>query len=699
MTGDARREARLDRCVAAVAAIVTLGIYAATLGPVVYVGDSGELVACADRLAVAHPTGYPLYLIAGKLFSTVVPFGSVAWRMNLFSAVSGAGAAAAIVFLMLRVGAPRMAALATSLVYALGPSFWLQSVVARVYTLSVLLIVLALIALHRFVTTGSRRDHALFFLLFGLSLSVHTFSIGLLPLWLYLFVARRGWRTVGVVGLGLSFWLFVLGLSFYLYLPLRAQVNVPSKLGHWGDLHRPDELIDYLTRADLWSRAWVDSAATAASAVLDWATSIPGELVFVFPFLALLALRKIASDRFLHGLLLVALVSAALVILHGNRFDIFITHRYYLPTYLVFSVLGGVGLAHLQRRIPLRGPAAVLVLALPLASVLVHGSRVDRSEHRIGDAFNRALLGSLPEESVLVADQDNVFFNLVVLRRVEGVRPDVSLYHVSHPELPAILVRETRRPVFFTHRSHDPPPGKILVSEGLVYRMIDHDAPWRFTDAFADPPFAGVDRHVRYGDMHTTALLVHYFALQADHYEYVDRERADEAVERMCVAGAIHPYAHNVAANYYERHGRYDEARAKYEDTRRVEGKPRPEIARALVTLAALERVEALRDRIAAEDPVPRPREAFERGRRLLEAGRRQEALPDLFRARRALPADLGITRTLARALFELELLVPARELLRDAFERHPRDRDLRETLRSLERLLRFPDSHPGYGA
>lgn len=53
-------------------------------------GDSGELIISAYQLSIAHPPGYPLFTILGKIF-TFLPFGSVAWRVNLMSALCGVG--------------------------------------------------------------------------------------------------------------------------------------------------------------------------------------------------------------------------------------------------------------------------------------------------------------------------------------------------------------------------------------------------------------------------------------------------------------------------------------------------------------------------------------------------------------------------------------------------------------------------------
>jgi len=82
--------------------VAAFAVYLWTLCPTVWVGDSGELTAAAWTLGTPHPTGYPLWLLLAKAFATVFPFGSVAWRMNFFSALCAAGA----VFLILELYAP-----------------------------------------------------------------------------------------------------------------------------------------------------------------------------------------------------------------------------------------------------------------------------------------------------------------------------------------------------------------------------------------------------------------------------------------------------------------------------------------------------------------------------------------------------------------------------------------------------------------
>jgi hypothetical protein len=55
-------------------------------------GDSGGAFAAAVyTLGIPQPTGYPTYVLLGKLFM-LLPWGARAWRLNLFAALAGAGA-------------------------------------------------------------------------------------------------------------------------------------------------------------------------------------------------------------------------------------------------------------------------------------------------------------------------------------------------------------------------------------------------------------------------------------------------------------------------------------------------------------------------------------------------------------------------------------------------------------------------------
>ena len=64
--------------------LIAILVNTSTLAPTVTLVDSGELIVAARFLGVAHPPGFPLYLMLAHLAS-LVPIGNVAERINFGS--------------------------------------------------------------------------------------------------------------------------------------------------------------------------------------------------------------------------------------------------------------------------------------------------------------------------------------------------------------------------------------------------------------------------------------------------------------------------------------------------------------------------------------------------------------------------------------------------------------------------------------
>lgn len=116
-------------------------LYAHTAAPSVLSGDSGEFQFAAPLLGVPHPTGYPLYIMLGKL-ATLLPISDIAHRVTLVSALAGAGTVALLALLLLRVTGSLLAALIAAVALAVAPGLWHLSTIAEVYTLNTLLLTL-----------------------------------------------------------------------------------------------------------------------------------------------------------------------------------------------------------------------------------------------------------------------------------------------------------------------------------------------------------------------------------------------------------------------------------------------------------------------------------------------------------------------------------------------------------------------------
>src|SRR3989304_9859212 len=78
----------IDRLLAVVIFCASFTVYLLTLAPTIYIEDAAEFAAAVPTLGITHPSGFPLYMLLGKLFTILVPFGNMAFRVNLFSAAT-----------------------------------------------------------------------------------------------------------------------------------------------------------------------------------------------------------------------------------------------------------------------------------------------------------------------------------------------------------------------------------------------------------------------------------------------------------------------------------------------------------------------------------------------------------------------------------------------------------------------------------
>jgi tetratricopeptide (TPR) repeat protein len=96
------RPAKVRLACAAVVFIISIALYARTLAPAVTLVDSGELIVAVRTLGVAHPPGFPLYVLLAHI-ATLFPIASVAVRVNFASALFAALAASMLTLVVAEV--------------------------------------------------------------------------------------------------------------------------------------------------------------------------------------------------------------------------------------------------------------------------------------------------------------------------------------------------------------------------------------------------------------------------------------------------------------------------------------------------------------------------------------------------------------------------------------------------------------------
>lgn len=80
----------INRIFATLAFVVSLITYTLTVQPTVPFWDCGEFSGAAIWQQVPHPPGAPLFLMIGKVFHILLPFGDDGWRINMVSVVATA---------------------------------------------------------------------------------------------------------------------------------------------------------------------------------------------------------------------------------------------------------------------------------------------------------------------------------------------------------------------------------------------------------------------------------------------------------------------------------------------------------------------------------------------------------------------------------------------------------------------------------
>ncbi|MBZ0309025.1 MAG: DUF2723 domain-containing protein, partial [Anaerolineae bacterium] len=220
------------RVVVAAVVLVILGVYFSTLQTIPngasdpYMIDVGETQVALNVWGTLHATGYPLYTILGNLLTPVPQLFSVnpAAAASLVSIFWSLLALSGFYLLLYRfTGNPLLAVTGTALL-ALMRSIWIHSVIAEVYSFSLVIV----IGLWLITLADSPLRHRLWglALLFGIGVAHHravAFGAGGLIFVLAprLYAERHQLPRL----LPSMVLLFLAGFLPYLYLPLRANAN------------------------------------------------------------------------------------------------------------------------------------------------------------------------------------------------------------------------------------------------------------------------------------------------------------------------------------------------------------------------------------------------------------------------------------------------------------------------------------------
>jgi len=410
-------------------------VYLATLAPSIGGGDSGELTAVACRLGVAHPPGYPLYTLLAQPFAWL-PLGSLAWKLNLASAVFGLGAAVLAFLTVERWLSDPWAALFGSGLFAFSGTVWRYATVAEVFSLNNLLVALLTYLMLRYWQSPDPRWVYAMALTVGAGFA-HHHTIAFLALPFAVAVLLRDRAVVRRARtLGLTLACFACGLLPYLYLPWASSRRLISS---WGDATRPDGFLDHVLRRE-YGTLRLSSKETEASLLTNlWHYLADGaeQLLFAGMALALLGVALALRDSRRRGGFAVVLFAAWLCYTVGfnalsnpdfeSGVGREIQARFGQLPNLLLCLLAAGALAELAG--PARSTRRTLVIAAGVSIVLVqlgwNYRSCDASTRSIFRDLGQATLAALPQGTILLTRGDAYVNAVRHLQECEGFRPDV----------------------------------------------------------------------------------------------------------------------------------------------------------------------------------------------------------------------------------------------------------------------------------
>lgn len=465
-----------DWFIASGLAVLAFLNYLWTLAPTVFDGDAARFQAKAYVLGIGHPTGYPTYIMLGKLF-TYVPFGDVAYRVNLSSAVYATVTIILLYFIVRRLAGPFPAVVA-ALAFAVSQTFWSQALIAEVYTLNTLFICATLLALILWRDYRTDRYLLLAAFLMGLSLTNHMTSgllipCGILLVWLTDRSRLKDWRL-----LARSTGLLLLGLTPYLYLPIRASMDPPMNAGDPSSLGRfLSVVLGGRFSAEMW--AFGPSQLPQREAMY-W---IYLRSQFNIVLLALALVGVVHGFRRSRAVVIPLAVLFAGYLIFALEYNIWDISVYFIPTYLVLAICLGFAVRSVLEweRQPRSGVLRPLArVGIPVFLLLTVGLTWWTRYSIVDQSYNYTTRDLL--EAVADTPRGSTIYDwhsmgmLPYLRYVEHRRQDLRVRDVTHETVEADLQQDlgAGRRVYLLDTRYEGLLSKqyLLSPEGALWRPI-----------------------------------------------------------------------------------------------------------------------------------------------------------------------------------------------------------------------------------
>jgi len=434
-----------ENAICAFVFIFLLIVYTITLCPTVFWWDSGELIANIAVLGIPHRPGFPIYVLLGKIFS-FLPFWSFALKLNFLSSIFAS--LSLVIFYKIfqksinlifpEMAKKRELVLISGffflLVLGFTYSFWIQAVRAEVYSLNILFFSLLLFLSILYLKEGSLKYIYLFSFLLGLGLGNHHLSLlSAVPAFLIFLLTYDPRSLLQLKRISFYTLLSLLGLSVYLYLPIRSLSRPPLAWGEVKSISSSANSVFAIDTVKNLNLEFLSDIATELSQIFTLFSNQLTLLCFTISLLGLFLLFR-HCRKILAFLLLLMMGNCVVVTFMTTEF---ISTNPDLHGYLIFSIFAlaffyGIGVFFILHKVRhssyfIRHLPLIAFGVISLFPMFKHFPQANLSNNRIAHNYGISVVSDLDSNSVLFVDNVNLNFILRELRYAEGIREDVFI--------------------------------------------------------------------------------------------------------------------------------------------------------------------------------------------------------------------------------------------------------------------------------
>jgi Protein of unknown function (DUF2723) len=496
-------------------AIAVLALYLWIAPHHIVDGDNAEFSTLGATGGVAHPSGYPLYVLWLRATSWL-PSASPAHSAAIATAILGVLAVLTLHAACRAWGARPVAASITVGLFAMGPVVMRFHTEAEVFALNNLVVATVLwFSAATGPLVGTARIVGLT-VVAGLGISNHLTCVLIAPVGILGIV--RGFREtthprIPIAALAVA--TFAAGLLPYLYL-----LAAPTTVGSWAPIDDVGGLLHHFLREDYGGPGAfaprgvpvpvVDNVVALANTVgrsWMWLPAVVG-----VAWLGLLARRGTDREpRWGWWMLALSLVVAGPLL--ASRFNkqlteegLYVISRFHMLPALLLAVpiataidsLGGRVVGRIRSpRLRTGAAGAALAIAVLVTSSALSLPRVTKAYSPAMERVIRNMLASLPPRAIVVGSFDLLRFGSAYVQSVLGERPDISVVgwpstranvlrrtgisiaHVASDHMATVRLAETLlasgRPVFADERVAAMLQELPSYPYGLVFRVLPRD--------------------------------------------------------------------------------------------------------------------------------------------------------------------------------------------------------------------------------